>query len=54
MEFDIEKDSNDLKELVSQYQPDDFIGDIAELITLIEPPRMQIYPFQGFDSPFGN
>lgn len=52
MDFDIEKDSRYLKELVSQYQPDDFIGDIAELITLIEPPRMQIYPFQGLDSPF--
>lgn len=52
MNFDINKDSRDLKALVSQYQADNFIGDVAELITLIEPPRMQIYPFQGFDSPF--
>jgi hypothetical protein len=52
MKFDIDKESRKLKELVSKYDSNSFVGDISQLLTLIEPPRMPIYPFQGLDSPF--
>ncbi len=52
MKFDITIESKRLKEIVSQYNSESFIGDIAELLTLIEPPRIPFYPFQGLDSPF--
>jgi hypothetical protein len=50
-EFDIQKDSEKLKELVSIYESESFIKHIADIITLIQPPRIPFKPFVGLDSP---
>lgn len=49
--FDIEKDSDKLKELVSIYDSEVFIKYIADIITLIQPPRIPYKPFAALDSP---
>lgn len=50
-DFDIDLNSNHLKNLCAKHDPDIFLGDIANLITKIDTPRIQIHPFQGLDSP---
>jgi hypothetical protein len=50
-DFDIDRDSANLKDLVAQYDSETFIADIAVLLTLIDFPRIPYYPFQGLDSP---
>lgn len=50
--FNIGKDSEDLKNLIGSFDCESFMGDIAKLITFIDTPRIQIYPFQGLDSPY--
>lgn len=51
MDFDIDANSNYLKSFLAKYDPDLFMGDIANLLALNDTPRMGIYPFQGLDSP---
>jgi len=50
-EFDILKDSETLKELVSIYDSESFIKHIADIISLIQPTRIPFKPFVGLDSP---
>lgn len=49
--FDIETESRKLKELVGIYDPDAFIRNTAHLLQYIGSPRIEVYPFQGLDSP---
>lgn len=50
-EFNIDTDSQRLKELVSEYNSDFFVAEIAHLITTIQAPRIPFQPFVGLDSP---
>lgn len=50
-EFDIIKDTEILKRLVSIYESESFVKHIADIITLIQPPRIPFKPFVGLDSP---
>jgi len=52
IEFDIEKDSNELKELVGIYESQFFLADIARLTSMQANPRINLYPFNGLSSPF--
>ena len=49
--FDIQLESETLKEMVAVYDPVTFIGDLAQLITYICVGRIEISPFNGLDSP---
>jgi len=51
-DFNIERDSKVLKNLLSIYDSESLLINIMELIFQIEPPRMNIYPFQMLDSPY--
>ncbi|SMP23755.1 hypothetical protein [Chryseobacterium profundimaris] len=51
-DFNIERDSKILKNLLSVYDSENLFINIMELIFQIEPPRMDIYPFQMLDSPY--
>lgn len=50
--FNIEENSRELKETLSVYDSEMLIVEITDLITKIEPPRMNIFPFGGLNSPF--
>ena len=52
IEFDLIKDSNDLKQMVGKYSSDLFLADIAQLAIMESNPRINMYPFQGLDSPY--
>lgn len=49
--FDTETESKKLKDMVGIYDPDAFIRNTAHLLRYIGSPRIEIYPFQGLDSP---
>lgn len=51
MIFDIDRESKKLKEFVSKYDSETFAPDIATLFAYINTPRIEMYPFQGLDSP---
>jgi len=51
MDFDIEHDSKCLKDLVSIYASVPFLEKIADVIGLIEAPRIPFRPFVALDSP---
>lgn len=50
-DFDIDTNSKHLKSLCARHDPSIFVGAIANLLTYIGTPRIQIPPFQGLDSP---
>lgn len=50
MDFDTEKDSLDLKEMVGKYETDGFLAQIATLLPLIGPP-IRYKPFHVLDAP---
>jgi len=52
IEFDIDKDSTELKDLVSIYESQFFLADIARLATMQANPRIDLQPFTGLSSPF--
>ncbi|QGY46337.1 hypothetical protein GM418_22535 [Maribellus comscasis] len=49
--FNIDIDSAKLKEIISVFDSETFIKHIADIITLIQPPRVPFKPFVGLDSP---
>lgn len=51
MIFDIDEESKKLKEYVSKYDSETFAPDVATLFAYIDTPRIEMYPFQGLDSP---
>lgn len=52
MEFDIDKDSNELKQMVGIYDSQYFLADIARLASMQANPRIELSPFNGLSSPF--
>lgn len=52
IEFDIDKDSQELKDLVGIYDSQFFLADIARLSNMQANPRINFSPFNGLSSPF--
>ncbi|MBK9106800.1 MAG: hypothetical protein IPM92_00060 [Saprospiraceae bacterium] len=52
IQFNVDKDANELKELVSIYDSQYFLANIAILASMQANPRINLPPFNGFSSPF--